>query len=136
MTKQAKFFSVAILLAGDIVVLCITTVIGFVYHNSFSNSEQRLPLTLFTTVIAWLFVGFPLKVYYTNDRMTSHHLWRALWASILAAPMAAFLRGWVLDRPILPMFIIAFGGINTLAIMIWRSVYLIFNLMRKNNERR
>lgn len=41
----------------------------------------------------------------------------------LASPMAAWLRGLLLNSPILPIFVVILGGVSSMAILLWRGVY-------------
>jgi hypothetical protein len=43
---------------------------------------------------------------------------------ILAAPLGAWLRGLWLGSPVLLNFVWVIGGVNALAILVWRSLYL------------
>jgi hypothetical protein len=45
---------------------------------------------------------------------------------VLAGPMAAWLRGVLLNSPILPLFVIILGGVSALAILTWRGLYWLF----------
>mgnify|MGYP005833819679 CR=1 FL=1 len=136
MQTPHSFSSLVILIIGDIIVLGLTTLAGFAFHATMGDSRERLLITFATTLASWLFAGIPLGVYYAEYRESHRHLWRPLWASILAAPLATFLRGMLLERPILPIFVATFGGINALAILVWRAVYLLaYHLLRKANGR-
>ena len=136
MKTPRNFSSLVILVIGDSIVLGFTTLAGFSFHATLGEARERLLITFATALASWLFAGIPLGVYYTNYIQSYRHLWRPLWASILAAPLATFLRGVLLERPILPIFVVAFGGINALAILVWRVVYLLACYqLRKANGR-
>jgi len=136
MKTLQKFSSLVMLFIGDSIALGITTLAGFTFHATLGEARERLLITFATALVSWLFAGIPLGVYYTNYMQSYRHLWRPLWASILAAPLATFLRGVLLERPILPIFVAAFGGINALAILVWRVVYLLaYHQLRKANGR-
>ena len=81
--------------------------------------------TFVPLVIAWLLIAPHLRVF--QDAVTSDwkELWRPFWAMVLAAPLAAWLRGGWLDAPILPIFVVVLGGISALSILAWRLVYAL-----------
>jgi hypothetical protein len=42
---------------------------------------------------------------------------------ILASPVAGFLRAALLDRVVIVIFVVLFGGICALAVTTWRGLY-------------
>lgn len=45
---------------------------------------------------------------------------------VLAGPMAAWMRGMLLNSPILPIFVVVLGGSAALSLLAWRSLYWVF----------
>ena len=82
--------------------------------------------TFVPLVIAWLLIAPHLRVF--QDAVTSDwkELWRPFWAMVLAAPLAAWLRGVWLDAPILPIFVVVLGGVSALALLAWRALYWVW----------
>jgi hypothetical protein len=88
-----------------------------------------LPLTA-----AWLLVAPHLQVYNRQNILNWQQLWRPFWSMILAAPLAAWLRGLILGAPILPVFVIILGGVSALGILTWRGIYwLIMSKFQSKN---
>ncbi len=112
-----------LLVVGDFITLAIVTVIGFASHGTADTAGSRMLTTFIPLVVAW-FVFAPLL--HNFDRgvyLDVRQLWRPLWAMILASPMAAWLRGLLLNSPILPIFVVILGGVSSMAILLWRGVY-------------
>jgi len=112
-----------ILITGDIITLVIVTLIGFASHGTADTAGSRMLTTFIPLVAAWLLISPHLKVYDGDTVLEGRQLWRPFWAMILAAPMAVFLRGLILNSPILPVFVIILGGVSAVAILAWRGLY-------------
>jgi hypothetical protein len=116
----------AILLAGDVIVLVVVTAVGFANHHTLESAGLRMFSTLVPLVIAWFMVAPFLGAYDLERAADLRQLWRPFWAMVLAGPMAALLRGFWLNSPILPIFVVVLGGISALSILGWRlSVALL-----------
>ena len=57
-------------------------------------------------------------------------LWRPVLAMVFAAPLAAVLRGLILNAPIIPIFAVVLAGTSAFAMLVWRWLYFFIN--RKN----
>lgn len=111
------------LLAGDTLIFALVTVSGFAQHNELGSAGLRLLTTFLPLVGAWIllapFSGV-LEVWRAAD---PRQLWRPFYAMLLAAPLAAWLRGVWLDRPVVPVFVLVLGGVCALALLAWRILY-------------
>lgn len=114
-----------ILVAGDIVTLGLVTVFGFASHGEAETAGFRMLTTFLPLVAAWLLVAPHLKVFEMHRAGEVRELWRPFWAMVLAGPMAAFLRGVMLNAPILPIFVVVIGGISAIALLAWRGLFLM-----------
>lgn len=123
-----------VLIAGDIITLAIVTIIGFASHGTADTAGSRMLTTFIPLVAAWLLIAPYLKVYDRNIVLEGSQLWRPLWAMVLAAPMAAWLRGLMLSSPILPVFVVILGGVSAAAILIWRGLYWLVATRLKRND--
>lgn len=124
-SNQSEMKRVAILIAGDIVILGVVTIFGFATHGTVGSAGMRMLSTFIPLVIAWLLLAPHLKVFDMAVARDMRRLWRPFWAMVLAAPMAAWLRGAWLNAPILPVFVVVLGGFSALALLAWRTVYCI-----------
>lgn len=114
------------LIIGDILTLAVVTVIGFASHGTAGTAGSRMLTTFIPLLAAWLLIAPHLKVYDHDVALDGRQLWRPFWAMVLAGPMAAWLRGLILNSPILPIFVIILGGVSALAILAWRGLYWLF----------
>jgi hypothetical protein len=114
-----------ILLFGDLIVLALVTMAGFATHQELDTAGLYMLTTYLPLSIAWLLISPHLHVYDPREVTNYRHLWRPFWAMVLAAPMAGWLRGMMLERVILPEFVLILGGISALVILAWRFLYLL-----------
>lgn len=122
----------SILILGDILTLGLVTVLGFSTHGSLSSAGTRMLTTFIPLVMAWLLIAPHVGVFEPTAIKTPRNLWRPFWAMVLAAPMAAFLRGAWLNAPILPVFVVVLGGVSALSLLAWRGLYTILWQRRLN----
>ena len=111
------------LIIGDIITLIIVTIIGFASHGTAGSAGTRMLTTLLPLAAAWFLISPHLKVYDKYLVLDWQQLWRPFWSMVLAAPMAAWLRGLMLNSPILPVFVIILGGVSAVAILVWRGIF-------------
>jgi hypothetical protein len=123
--RQAVF-----LLVGDVLTLGMVTVFGFATHGTFDTAGLRMLSTFIPLVIAWLLVAPHLDAFNLQIIKDYRNLWRPFWAMVIAAPMAAWLRGAWLNAPILPIFVIVLGGFSALGLLVWRSIYFLIGRKR------
>ena len=114
---------VLILILGDVVTLALVTVYGFASHDELSAAGARMLTTFIPLVVAWLLIAPHLKVFDLDIVTDYRQLWRPFWAMILAAPMAAWMRGAWLRSPVLPIFVVILGGVSALALLTWRVIF-------------
>lgn len=113
------------LIIGDIITLIIVTIIGFASHGTAGSAGTRMLTTLLPLAAAWFLIAPHLKVYDKQIVLDWQQLWRPFWSMVLAAPMAAWMRGVILDSPILPLFVVILGGFSALGILAWRGLFLL-----------
>lgn len=114
-----------ILAAGDIVTLGLVTVFGFASHGEAETAGVRMLTTFLPLVAAWLLVAPHLEVFEMQRVTDLRQLWRPFWAMVLAGPMAAWLRGVMLNAPILPIFVVVIGGVSAIALLAWRGLFWV-----------
>ncbi len=114
-----------VLIVGDIFTLIIVTVIGFASHGTAGTAGSRMLTTFLPLVAAWFLIAPHLKVYDNESVLDWRQLWRPFWSMVLAAPMAAWMRGVILDSPILPLFVVILGGFSAIGILVWRTLFML-----------
>ncbi|MCP3994511.1 MAG: DUF3054 domain-containing protein [bacterium] len=107
---------------GDVVVLVLLTVIGFATHLTL-DAFGRMIVTMIGTVAAWAAVAPFLGVYTESVIDDPGSLWRVAWAGLLAAPLATFLRGMMLDRDIPWVFVVVTILTTSFALVAWRICF-------------
>jgi Protein of unknown function (DUF3054) len=121
------------LIAGDIILLAIITVIGFASHGETELSlVPRMLTTFIPLVVSWFLIAPWLGLFDAQITSKPKQLWRAPLAMLLAAPMASFLRATLLNSVALPLFTLILGGSAALGMLIWRGVHAWVN-QRKSN---
>jgi hypothetical protein len=131
MNERPRLGQMVVLLAGDLFVFTLVTLFGFARHGELTAGGARLLTTFIPLVIAWLLVAPFLGVFELRRVADPRQLWRPFWAMLLAGPMAAWLRGVLLNEPIQPVFVAVLGGISALALLIWRSLYWLATVKKK-----
>ena len=123
-----------ILWLGDVLTLAIVTAYGFATHGELAQAGTRMLTTFLPLLIAWLVVAGPGNLLQLTYVFQARHLWRPVWAMILAAPLAGLIRSWMLgNRPVIPVFILVLMGVSTAAILAWRAIFL-FLFARKTQK--
>jgi hypothetical protein len=117
-----------ILIAGDVLAILITTLIGFVTHGEAGVSFlPRMAAAFFPLVIAWFMLAPFLGLFQQEMISDPKQLWRPVLAMIFAAPLAAVLRGLILNAPIIPIFAVVLGATSAFGMLVWRGVYWFVN---------
>ena len=109
-------------ITGDLLVLVMLTVAGFATHLTL-DAFGRMLVTTIGVVVAWVAVAPFLNVYDEDVIEDPGSVWRVGWAWMLAAPMATFLRGAMLDRDIPWVFVLVTILANGFALVAWRIGY-------------
>jgi hypothetical protein len=123
-----------VLILGDIITLAIVTIIGFASHGTADTAGARMLTTFVPLVVAWFLVAPFFQVYKIDNALIGRQLWRPVWAMVIAAPLAAWLRGMMLSSPILPVFVVILGVASVVAIMVWRVLFwLVASRLRRTN---
>lgn len=130
MVESKRISTLWILVAGDVLVLLLVTIFGFATHGELGTAGLRMLTTFVPLVVAWGLVAPHLGVFDLEKSSQPDQLWRPFWAMVLAGPWAAWLRGVMLNEPILPIFVVVLGGICALALLVWRTLYWAFYARR------
>jgi hypothetical protein len=117
--------SVLWLLLGDLLTLAAVTLAGFASHHTLGTMGFRFFSTWLPLAVGWILIAPHLGMYDLAQVKQPGHLWRPVWAMLLAAPMAAWLRGVWLQQPILPVFVAVIGCISALSLLTWRGLYIL-----------
>ena len=114
------------LILGDLLAIAIVTFIGFATHGesglSFLPRMAAIDLPL---SIAWFVLAPFLGLFRQETIANPKQLWRPALTAFFAAPLAAVLRGFLLNAPVIPIFAGVLGVTTALGMVLWRSVYFL-----------
>jgi len=119
--------NIIILILGDLFAIAIVTFIGFATHGeSGSSFLPRMAVIYFPLSISW-FALAPFTGLFQQETISNpKQLWRPALTAFFVAPLAAVLRGFLLNAPIIPIFAIVLGVTTAAGMVIWRSLYFLF----------
>jgi len=113
------------LMAGDAVAVAIVTVIGFVTHGETGISFLPRMLAAFIPLtVAWFLVAPWLGLFQPEITSNPKQLWRPMLAMLFAGPLAAVLRGLILNAPIIPIFAVVLSATSAFGMLVWRGIYI------------
>ncbi|MGZ9221734.1 MAG: DUF3054 domain-containing protein [Anaerolineales bacterium] len=116
------------LIIGDILAIGLLTIIGFATHGETDLSFlPRMAATFFPLVIGWFLLAPRLGLFQDEVIYNARQLWRPALTALFAAPLAAVLRGFMLNAPIIPIFAIVLGAASGLGMVVWRALYFLLN---------
>lgn len=115
-----------ILILGDILAIAAITLIGFATHGEAELSFlPRMAALYIPLTLSWFVLAPWLGLF--RDEITSNprQLWRPALTALFSAPLAAVLRGLLLNAPIIPIFALVLGATCALGMFIWRAIYFV-----------
>jgi len=116
------------LIIGDILAVLITTLIGFATHGEMDVSFLgRMSAVFLPLTLAWFLLAPWFGLFQEDIASDAKQLWRPILATVFAAPLAAVLRGLILNAPIIPIFAVVLAGTSAFAMLVWRWLYLFIN---------
>lgn len=119
------------LMLGDIFTMLAITLIGFATHGELKTSFiTRMSALFFPLIIAWFLLSPWFGLFQTEIISNPRQLWRPALAMLLAVPLAAVLRGLILNAPIIPIFVVVLITTSALGMLVWRGIYFLFNRNR------
>jgi hypothetical protein len=112
------------LYAGDLLAIAFVTFIGFATHGEADVSfVPRMAALYFPLSISWFLLAAALGLFDRKITSDPGQLWRPALAMIFAAPLAAVLRGFVLNAPVIPIFAAVLAGTSALGMVVWRLIW-------------
>ena len=110
------------LIAGDVILLLVITLLGFATHRRGLTGGRWLT-TFLPLVFSW-FLAAPLTGLYragVADRLPE--FWRTVITGVLAASLAVLLRGIWLRQPVIPVFGLVMMAMTAAVMGVWRLVW-------------
>jgi len=120
----------SILILGDLLTIAVVTFIGFATHGEAELSFlPRMAAAFFPLVISWFWLAPFVGLFQDQTVHNPRQLWRPALAALFAAPLAAVLRGFLLQAPIIPIFAAVLAATFALGMIIWR--WLWYELLKR-----
>jgi hypothetical protein len=117
-----------ILILGDILAIAVVTLIGFASHGEAGVAFlPRIAAAFFPLLIAWFLLAPWFGLFQDEIVHSASQLWRPALSALFAAPLAAVLRGSILNAPVIPIFAAVLGATTALGMLIWRALFFAFH---------
>ena len=124
-----------ILYAGDTVALALITFIGFATHGEADLAFlPRMAAAFFPLLISWFLLASFVGLFQDQTFAWARQLWRPALTALFAAPLAAVLRGFLLNAPVIPVFAAVLAATTAVGMAVWRGIFFLLN--RKGREAR
>jgi len=113
---------------GDILAILITTLIGFATHGEADLSLlPRMVAAFIPLTVAWFLLAPWFGLFQHEITSNPKQLWRPALAAVFVAPLAAVLRGLILNAPIIPIFAVVLSATSAFGMFVWRGLYFLLN---------
>ena len=124
-----------ILILGDLLAIALITLIGFVTHGEAGlDFLPRMAAIYFPLSISWFLLAPALGLFEQETTSGPKQLWRPALTALFVAPLAAVLRGLILNAPIIPIFAVVLAVTSALGMVLWRGLYFRFNHLLQWNK--
>lgn len=112
------------LLFGDLLAIALVTLIGFATHGEADVSFLPRMLTTFGPLaLAWLLAAPLLGLFRPEITSDPRQWWRPFVAMVLAGPLAALLRAFLLNTVVIPLFAVVLSGSAGAGMVVWRAIW-------------
>ncbi len=116
------------LIVGDILAILLVTVTGFATHGEANLTVlPRMGAAFFPLTVGWFLLAPFLGLFQTEITANPKQLWRPVLAMTFAAPLAAVLRGFLLNAPVIPIFAVVLASTSAFGMLVWRGIYFLLN---------
>ncbi len=111
-----------ILIIGDIIAFIILTYVGFAFHGGIDL--PRFFALLLPLLAAWFLLIPRFDLLNQEIIKQVKNLYLVAFAMLFVIPLAIAVRGYILNMPTLPIFVLAMYAANALGMLIWRFIYI------------
>ncbi len=121
-----------VIVLGDLLVIAIITIIGFASHREVGAGTAnpsvlpRMAAVFFPLAIGWFFLAPALGLFQPEVTTNPRQLWRPALGALFVGPLAAIVRGFLLNAPVIPIFAAVLATTSALGMLIWRTMYFLF----------
>jgi hypothetical protein len=118
----------SILILGDILAMALVTFVGFATHAEAGLAFlPRMAAAFFPLVGSWFLLAPWLGLFQYETVGEARQLWRPALTALFAAPLAAVLRGFILNAPVIPIFAAVLAATSALGMVLWRLIWYGLN---------
>jgi len=118
----------SILILGDILAMALVTFVGFATHGEAGLAFLlRMAAAFFPLVGSWFLLAPWLGLFQYETVGEARQLWRPALTALFAAPLAAVLRGFILNAPVIPIFAAVLAATSALGMVLWRLIWYGLN---------
>lgn len=118
----------SLLILGDLLAIALVTFIGFATHGEADLSFlPRMAALYIPLSVSWFLLAPSLGLFRRETISNPRHLWRPALTMVFAASLAAVLRGFILNAPVIPIFAAVLAGTSALGMVLWRGLYFLWN---------
>ncbi|KXK11551.1 MAG: hypothetical protein UZ14_CFX002002786 [Chloroflexi bacterium OLB14] len=117
-----------ILILGDIIAFIILTYVGFAFHGGLDL--LRFFALLLPLLAAWFLLIPRFDLLNQEVIKQAKNLYLVAFAMLFVIPLGIAVRGYILNMPTLPIFVLAMYAANALGMLIWRFIYIF--IAKKN----
>jgi hypothetical protein len=115
-----------VLVPGDLLTLGGITLMGFATHNELGPSYlPRMAASFLPLTLGWFLIAPWFGLFQKEILENAKQLWRPLVVMLIVGALAAIVRSFVLDTPIIPIFVLVLSTTSAMSMIFWRSIYLI-----------
>jgi hypothetical protein len=117
-----------IFILGDLLAIGVITLIGFASHDEMGPSYlPRMAASFFPVCAAWFLLSPWFGLFQNDIVQNARQLWRPVLVMFFAGPLAALLRGFILNSPVVPVFVVVLSITSALGLILWRAMYYLLN---------
>lgn len=124
--KNIKIKKIGLLL-GDSGTIIIIVLLGGLFHKTITYNYSSIFITSISWIIGWISLASISRLYNHEYVIKIESVWFSVWVMILASPIAGLIRGVILEKPIIPVFVGVLGGVLAISMFFWRLLYMNLN---------
>jgi hypothetical protein len=114
----------SILIFGDLLAIALLTLLGFATHGETDLSFlPRMAAVFFPLSMSWFLLAPALGLFQPEITSNPKQLWRPGLAALFAASLAAVMRGFILNAPVIPIFVAVLAAVSALGMVLWRLIW-------------
>ena len=116
----------SVLIIGDLLAIGLVTYIGFATHGEADVAFlPRMAAAFLPLTISWFLFASFVGLLQGQTVPHARQLGRVALTAFFAAPLAAVLRGFILNAPVIPIFAVVLALVSALGMVLWRALHIL-----------